>query len=60
MDIDRQRIAAVRILEDTVYDDRNGEWLPASAAMPSAIPLIFEADAMHGADAACQCAHGLR
>ena len=31
------------------YDYRNGEWLPVSAAMPSPVPLTFEADAMHGA-----------
>jgi hypothetical protein len=48
MDVDRQRIAAVRALEALGYgyNHRTGEWLPP-AAPP--LPLIVEADAMHGA-----------
>jgi hypothetical protein len=64
MDIDRKRIAAVRILEAMGYNFRNGEWLPVSAATPSSVPMTFEADAMHGAlmrraDALIGCAEGL-
>ena len=48
MDIDRQRIAAVRALERLGYgySHRTGEWQPP-AAPP--LPLTAEADAMHGA-----------
>ena len=59
MDIDRQRIAAVRTLEALGYgySHRSGEWRPP-AAPP--LPLTAEADAMHGplmrrADALAGC-----
>jgi hypothetical protein len=46
MDIDRQRITAVRVLQSLSYIYRGGEWpLPAGAP-----PLLTgEGDAMHGA-----------
>jgi hypothetical protein len=47
MDVDRQRIAAVRVLEALGYTYRGGQWL-ASAGAATPLPL-FEADAMHGA-----------
>jgi hypothetical protein len=49
MDIDRQRIAAVRALEALGFVYRNGTWLPAVVAPSQALPLIAEADAMHAA-----------
>jgi hypothetical protein len=62
MDIDRQRIAAVRALERLGYgySHRTGDWLPP-ASPP--LPLIAEADAMHGAlmrwaDALAGCKEG--
>jgi hypothetical protein len=58
MDIDKQRIAAVRTLEALGYSYSNGEWLPAGVAAP--LPFTVEADAMHGAlmlraDALAEC-----
>jgi hypothetical protein len=49
MQIDRQRIAAVRALEALGFTYRNGTWLPAVAAPSQALPLLAEADAMHAA-----------
>jgi hypothetical protein len=51
MDIDRQRIAAVRTLPSIGYVFQGGEWIAASAASDPAmpiIPVIPEADVMHG------------
>ena len=64
MDIDRKRIAAVRALEVLGFTYRNGTWLPAAAAPSQALPLIAEADAMHGAlmrraGALAGCSEGL-
>jgi hypothetical protein len=48
MNIDKQRIAAVRALEALGYTYRGGQWLaPADAATP--LSLMAKADAMHGA-----------
>jgi hypothetical protein len=63
MDIDKQRIAAVRTLQSLGYIFQGGEWIAASAASNPAmpvIPVIPEADAMHGllmrcADALAGC-----
>jgi hypothetical protein len=51
MDIDKQRITAVRTLQALRYVFQRGEWIAASAASDPAmpvIPVIPEADAMHG------------
>jgi hypothetical protein len=64
MDIDQQRIAAVRELEALGYTYRRGEWLaPAVAAAAGPLPHTAEADAMHGmlmrrADALTGCEEG--
>jgi len=63
MDIDKQRISAVRTLEALGYGYCNGEWLPRSAAtgtVGAPLPFTAEADAMHGmlmlqADALADC-----
>jgi hypothetical protein len=60
MDIDRQRIAAVRALEAIGYRYHAGEWLSPGAPP---LPPTTEADAMHGmlmlrADALADCAAG--
>jgi hypothetical protein len=49
MDIDRQRIAAVRKLTELGFTCVGGEWVPAVAvgAPPPQIPPMTEADAMH-------------
>jgi hypothetical protein len=47
MDIDKQRIAAVRALEALGFSYQNGTWLPAVCAPSQALPLTTEADAMH-------------
>jgi hypothetical protein len=49
MDIDRQRIAAVRVLWALGYSYRNNEWLPPAEVAAAPLPLTVEADAMHGA-----------
>ena len=50
MDIDRQRIAAVRVLEALGYGYQGGQWVaPAATTTPSPLPMTAEADAMHGA-----------
>jgi hypothetical protein len=48
MNIDKQRIAAVRAIEAIGYRYHGGEWLPP-AAPPLPLPLTAEADAMHAA-----------
>jgi hypothetical protein len=63
MDIDRQRIAAVRALEALGYSYRNNAWLPPAAVAAAPLPLTVEADAMHGAlmrraDSLVSCAEG--
>ena len=51
MDIDRQRIAAVRKLRELGFICVTGQWVPAVAvsAPPPQIPTLPEADAMHAA-----------
>ena len=61
MDIDKQRIAAVRVLESLGYTYRNEEWVTGSG--PNVQPLMAEADALHGvlmnrADALMGCTEG--
>jgi hypothetical protein len=48
MDIDRQRISAVRMLEALGFRCRNGEWL-ADDSYTMTLPFTAEADAMHAA-----------
>jgi hypothetical protein len=47
MQLDKQRIEAVRMLEGLGYAFQDGEWLPTVVAPP--LPVTAEADAMHGA-----------
>jgi hypothetical protein len=49
MDVDRQRIAAVRALEGLGYVYRGGEWLAPAGAAVTPLSLMAKADAMHGA-----------
>ena len=49
MDIDRQRITAVRSLEALGYVYRGGEWLTPACAAATPLSLIAKADDMHGA-----------
>ena len=49
MDIDKQRIAAVRALEALGYTYQGGQWLSPAAVTGAPFPFAFEADAMHGA-----------
>jgi hypothetical protein len=66
MDIDKQRISAVRTLQALGYNYSNGEWLPPGAltgAVGAPLPFTAEADAMHGmlmlrADALAGCTEG--
>jgi hypothetical protein len=46
MELDRQRIAAVSLLETMGYRYQSGKWEPSASAP---LPLSWEADAMHGA-----------
>jgi hypothetical protein len=60
MDIDKQRISAVRTLEAIGYRYRDGEWMAPGAAVGSPLPFTAEADAIHGmlmlrADALAGC-----
>jgi hypothetical protein len=60
MDLDRQRIAAVGLLETMGYRYQSGKWEPSASAP---LPLTWEADAMHGAlmrraDALSGCTEG--
>lgn len=48
MDVDRQRIAAVRALEALGFSYWGGRWLPTTGVTPH-IHLTTEADAMHAA-----------
>jgi hypothetical protein len=61
MQLDKQRIEAVRMLEGLGYAYQDGEWLPTVVAPP--VPVTAEADAMHGAlmrraDALAGCTKG--
>jgi hypothetical protein len=63
MDIDKQRIAAVRTLEALGYGYHGDQWVPPTAATPSPLPMTAEADALHGAmmrraDALAGCTEG--
>lgn len=63
MDVDRQRIAAVRELEALGYAYRGGEWLAPASVAAAPLPLTAEADPMHGAlmrraDALAGCTEG--
>ena len=49
MEIDRQRIAAVRVLEALGYVYRGGEWLPPAGVGVQPLSMMSEADAMHAA-----------
>ena len=50
MGIDKQRITAVAMLEELGYSYHDGEWVrTASAHISPPLPLIAEADALHGA-----------
>jgi hypothetical protein len=73
MNIDKQRIDAVRMLQALgyTYQDgewlltyRRGEWLAPAGAAATPLTLMAKADAMHGAlmrraDALAGCAEGL-
>jgi hypothetical protein len=51
INVDKQRVAAVRKLEVLGYSYRDGEWMPASAPSAAAGPrslMTAESDAMHG------------
>jgi hypothetical protein len=61
MQLDKQRIEAVRMLEGLGYAYQDGEWLPTVVAPP--VPVTAEADAMYGAlmrraDALAGCTKG--
>ena len=61
MQLDKQRIEAVRMLEGLGYVYQDGEWLPTAVAPP--LPVTAEADATHGAlmrraDALAGCTKG--
>jgi hypothetical protein len=72
MNIDKQRIDAVRMLQALGYTYqggewlltyRGGEWLAPTGAAAAPLPLTAEADAMHGAlmrraDALAGCTKG--
>jgi hypothetical protein len=66
MDIDKQRITAVRTLQGLGYTFSAGEWYPPHAAVgaPPTLTIVqAEADAMHGllmrrADALAGCTKG--
>jgi hypothetical protein len=52
INIDKQRVAAVRKLEALGYSYQGGEWMPVSAPPAAAGPrslMTAESDAMHGA-----------
>jgi hypothetical protein len=64
MDVDKQRIAAVRAIEALGYSYQGGQWVPpAGTTTPSQLPMTAETDAMHGAlmrraDALAGCLEG--
>jgi hypothetical protein len=63
MDIDRQRITAVRALEALGYVYRGGEWQAPAGAAATPLPFLAKADAMLGAlmrraDALAGCTEG--
>jgi hypothetical protein len=63
MDIDKQRMAAVRALEALGYSYQSGHWRPPAGAAPLAQPMTEGADAMHGvlmhrADTVGGCSEG--
>jgi hypothetical protein len=63
MDIDRKRIAAVRVLEALGYAYSGGEWLVPAGTAATPLSLMAKADAMHGAlmrraDALAGCLEG--
>jgi hypothetical protein len=72
MDIDKQRIAAVPMLQALGYTYRDGEWLltyrggewqARAGAVPTPLSFMAKADAMHGAlmrraDELAGCAEG--
>ena len=49
IDVDKQRVAAVRKLEALGYSYQGGEWVPAAPAAPQSLLMTAECDAMHGA-----------
>jgi hypothetical protein len=60
MDLDRQRIAAIGLLEAMGYRYQSGKWEPSASAP---LPLTWEVDALHGmvirrADALAGCTEG--
>jgi hypothetical protein len=62
MDIDRQRVAAVRTLEALGFRFQAGEWLPPATA-PTPLSWLVNADDLHGAlmqraDAFAGCTEG--
>ena len=63
INIDKQRVTAVRKLEALGYSYQGGEWVPAAPAAPQSLLMTAECDAMHGAlmrraDALEGCAEG--
>jgi hypothetical protein len=63
MNIDKQRIAAVRTLEALGYIYRGGTWLAPAGTAATPLSLMAKADAMHGAlmqraDALAGCTKG--
>jgi hypothetical protein len=63
MNIDKQRIAAVRALEALGYIYRGGTWLAPAGTAATPLSLMAKADAMHGAlmrraDELAGCAEG--
>jgi hypothetical protein len=49
MNIDKQRIDAVRTLEALVYIYRGGAWLAPAGTAATPLSLMAKADDMHGA-----------
>ena len=49
INIDRQRVAAVRKLEALGYSYQGEEWVPAPAVTQQSLLLTAESDALHGA-----------
>jgi hypothetical protein len=53
MDIDKQRIKAVRTLQALGYCYRGGKWVSPAALGAAPLPMTAEADALHGALMRC-------